>query len=81
MGAWLVEDDPYGELRYEGAVQPSLLEMSAAPTAATTVHSIFIDSGIPLVLKRSRSGISDIATDSRSPRKMKIAIAHYQANV
>jgi 2-aminoadipate transaminase len=33
-GIWLVEDDPYGELRYEGAVQPSLLEMSASPGAA-----------------------------------------------
>jgi 2-aminoadipate transaminase len=33
-GIWLVEDDPYGELRYEGAVQPSLLEMSAALGAA-----------------------------------------------
>jgi 2-aminoadipate transaminase len=32
-GIWLVEDDPYGELRYEGAVQPSLLEMSAAQEA------------------------------------------------
>ncbi len=30
-GIWLVEDDPYGELRYDGAVQPSLLEMSARP--------------------------------------------------
>jgi 2-aminoadipate transaminase len=33
-GIWLVEDNPYGDLRYEGAVQPSLLEMSAAPGTA-----------------------------------------------
>ncbi|MGF9763614.1 PLP-dependent aminotransferase family protein [Microvirga sp. 0TCS3.31] len=41
-GIWLVEDDPYGELRYEGAAQPSVLEMSAASGAAgyegTVVH-------------------------------------------
>jgi 2-aminoadipate transaminase len=30
-GIWLIEDDPYGELRYEGHPQPSLLAMSAEP--------------------------------------------------
>jgi 2-aminoadipate transaminase len=30
-GIWLIEDDPYGELRYEGLPQPSLLAMSAEP--------------------------------------------------
>jgi 2-aminoadipate transaminase len=39
-GIWLVEDDPYGELRYEGAVQPSLLEMSAAPGFASYEGSV-----------------------------------------
>ena len=33
-GVWLVEDDPYGELRYEGAVQRSMLKMSAEPGSA-----------------------------------------------
>ncbi|WP_230534198.1 aminotransferase-like domain-containing protein [Microvirga roseola] len=28
-GIWLVEDDPYGELRYDGVVQPSLLAIGA----------------------------------------------------
>jgi 2-aminoadipate transaminase len=39
-GIWLVEDDPYGELRYEGAVQPSLLEMSAIPGTAIYEGSV-----------------------------------------
>ncbi len=30
-GVWLVEDNPYGELRYEGLVQRSMLEMSTEP--------------------------------------------------
>jgi 2-aminoadipate transaminase len=34
-GVWLVEDDPYGELRYEGTVQRSMLEMSAESSSAT----------------------------------------------
>ena len=39
-GIWLVEDDPYGELRYDGAVQSSLLEMSAAPGAVSYEGSV-----------------------------------------
>src|SRR4028118_562838 len=33
-GVWLVEDNPYGELRYGGRVQRSMLEMSAEPGSA-----------------------------------------------
>jgi 2-aminoadipate transaminase len=32
-GVWLVEDDPYGELRYEGLRLTSMLELSADPVS------------------------------------------------
>lgn len=36
-GVPILEDDPYGELRYEGDVLPSLLELSAALAATETL--------------------------------------------
>jgi 2-aminoadipate transaminase len=39
QGFWLIEDDPYGELRYSGLPQPSLATMAADRTLALSTLS------------------------------------------
>lgn len=38
MGTWLVEDDPYGRLHYDGAPLPRMIELSAAELGAPTPY-------------------------------------------
>ena len=41
-GAWLVEDDPYGALNYDGETYPSMLELSADGGAEYTGSVIYL---------------------------------------
>jgi 2-aminoadipate transaminase len=44
-GTWLVEDDPYGGLHYDGAPLPKMIELSGRGTGGTSYHGPVIYMG------------------------------------
>jgi 2-aminoadipate transaminase len=86
-GLWLIEDDPYGELRYSGEPLPAVASLAGERTLALSTLSKVAAPGLrigwiraPRVLRRSLA-VAKQAADLHSSTVDQAAAAHWLANV